>query len=200
MHYGHDTRRLGFHVLADAAFKHCHVDHVFRLRNADAAGEFADAFGRISAPTHAVDSRHARIVPTGNQALRDQLIQLAFAGYGVMQFQPGKLDLLRMRRHLQLVQHPIVERTMVFKLKRTQRVRDVFQRIGNAMGVVVHRIDQPGIAGSNVVSAFDAIDHRIAQIDVGRGHVDLGAQGFRAIGELARPHATKQIEVVRNRT
>jgi hypothetical protein len=30
------------------------------------------------------------------QALRNQLVQLALAGDGVMQFQAGKLDLLRM--------------------------------------------------------------------------------------------------------
>ena len=45
----------------------------------------------------------------------------------------------------------------------------------------------------------DTIEHGIAQIDVARGHVDLGAQHAGTIGKLARLHAAKQIEVLRNR-
>ncbi len=41
----------------------------------------------------------------------------------------------------------------------------------------------------------DAIHDGIAQIEVLRRHVNLGAQGARAIGEFARVHALEQIEV-----
>jgi hypothetical protein len=74
-----------------------------------------------------------------------------------------------------------------------------FQRVGNAVRVVVHRVDAPGIAGADVVRPLDAVDHRIAQVDVGRGHVDLGAQGLAAVGELARLHAPEQVEILLDR-
>ena len=41
----------------------------------------------------------------------------------------------------------------------------------------------------------DAVNDRIAQVQIRRSHVNLGAQGFLAIGKLARAHARKQIEV-----
>jgi hypothetical protein len=48
--------------------------------------------------------------------------------------------------------------------------------------VVVHRVDAPGVAGAVVVRVADAVDHRIAQVDVGRRHVDLQPQHVRAVG------------------
>ena len=41
----------------------------------------------------------------------------------------------------------------------------------------------------------DAVEHRVAQIDVARRHVDLGAQHARAVGKFAGAHAAEQIEV-----
>ena len=38
--------------------------------------------------------------------------------------------------------------------------------------------------------------HRVAEIDVARRHVDLGAQHARAVRKLARPHAAEQVEVL----
>jgi len=88
---------------------------------------------------------------------------------------------------------------MVFELQRADGMGDAFQRVGDAVGVVVHRIDAPLVAGADVVRALDAVEHRIAHIDVGRRHVDLGAQHHGAVGELAGFHAREQIEILRHR-
>ena len=45
----------------------------------------------------------------------------------------------------------------------------------------------------------DAVEHRIAQIDVARRHVDLGAQHARAVRKFARAHAAEQVEVLLDR-
>ncbi len=45
----------------------------------------------------------------------------------------------------------------------------------------------------------DTVEHRIAKVDVARGHVDLGAQHPRAVGELAGAHAAEQVEVLLDR-
>ena len=42
----------------------------------------------------------------------------------------------------------------------------------------------------------DPVQHRVAQVDVGRGHVDFGAQHPRPVGELAGAHALEEIEVL----
>ena len=41
----------------------------------------------------------------------------------------------------------------------------------------------------------DAVEHRVAQVDVAGAHVDLGPQHPGAIGELAGAHAAQEIEV-----
>ncbi len=69
-------------------------------------------------------------------------------------------------------------------------------RVRQRVRVVVHRIDAPRVAGAVVVGVADAVQHRIAQVDVGRGHVDLGAQHVGAVGELAGAHAAEQVEVL----
>ena len=42
----------------------------------------------------------------------------------------------------------------------------------------------------------DAVDRRVAQVDVAAGHVDLRAQRARAVGEFAGAHAPEQVEVL----
>ena len=46
----------------------------------------------------------------------------------------------------------------------------------------------------------DAVQRRVTQIDVRRGHVDLGAQHVLAVGEFTGAHATQQVEILRHRT
>ena len=41
----------------------------------------------------------------------------------------------------------------------------------------------------------NAVEHRIAQIDIARRHVDLGAQHARAIRKFAGAHAAEQVEI-----
>jgi hypothetical protein len=45
----------------------------------------------------------------------------------------------------------------------------------------------------------DAVEHRVAHVDVRRRHVDLRAQHVRAVGELAGAHAAEQVEVLSTR-
>ena len=65
-----------------------------------------------------------------------------------------------------------------------------------AVREVVHRIDAPLVAGAVMLGVQDAVHHRVAHVEVGRRHVDLGAQGARAVGELAGLHAREQVEVL----
>ena len=84
---------------------------------------------------------------------------------------------------------------MHFEFERAKRVRDALDIIAQAMREVVHRVDAPFVAGVMMRGVANAIEHRIAQPDVRRRHVDLRAQRPRAVGELARFHAREEIEV-----
>ena len=88
---------------------------------------------------------------------------------------------------------------MILELERAERVRDVLERIGRRVREVVHRVDAPRVAGAVVMRAPDAVEHRIAQVDVRRRHVDLRAQHERAVGKLAGAHAGEEIEVLLDR-
>ena len=99
----------------------------------------------------------------------------------------------------ELVEQPVVERALVLELERADRVGDVLQRVLDRVREGVHRVDAPAVAGIVVRGAADAVDGRIAQIDVGRGHVDLRAQHHRAVGVPAVAHLAQAREVLLGR-
>ena len=120
----------------------------------------------------------------------------ALGHHGVLERQARKLDLRRVVVDGDVVQHPVVERSVILELQRTQRVRDALQRIADAVREVVHRIDAPVVAGAVVAGMANPIQHRIPQVDVGRRHVDPGAQHARAFGELASLHGAQQAQIL----
>ena len=117
----------------------------------------------------------------------------------MLETQAGELDLRGMEVDIDVVQHPVVQRPMVFELERAQRMGDALQGVADAVGVVVHRIDTPVRARTLMRDVTYPIQHGVAQIDVGAGHVDPGAQNVFAIGELTGPHAREQIEILIDR-
>ena len=85
---------------------------------------------------------------------------------------------------------------MVLEFERADRVGDPFQRIGDAVRVVVERIDAPVVAGAVVRGVADPVDARVAHVDVWARHIDLEPQDVRAVGELAAAHPAKQGEAL----
>src|SRR5260370_42309822 len=95
-----------------------------------------------------------------------------------------------------MLEKPVVERPMIFEFERAERVGDVLDCIRLAVGEIVAWIDAPCRAGARMARMQNAIADPIAQIDVARGHVDLGAQDPRSIGQSAPPHAPEKAEVL----
>ena len=87
---------------------------------------------------------------------------------------------------------------MVLELERADRVRDALERVGDAVRVVVERVDAPLVAGAVVRRVADPVDRRVAHVDVRARHVDLEPQHVRAVGKLARLHPPEQVEVLRD--
>src|SRR6185312_9157910 len=65
---------------------------------------------------------------------------------------------------------------------------DVLQRVLDRMRKGVHRVDAPFVSGVVVRGAADAVDGRVAQVDVGAGHVDPGVQHHGAVFMPAIAH------------
>jgi len=76
---------------------------------------------------------------------------------------------------------------------------DALDRVRLPVRPVVHGVDAPRVARARMLGVQDAIHDRIAQVHIGRGHVDLGAQHARAIGKLAVFHALEQVQVLLDR-
>ena len=125
-----------------------------------------------------------------------QLGQHPLGQHRVAEIEPRELVLPRPRRHRQVLDQPVVERPVVVEFERAERMRDALDRVGLAVGEVVARIDRPVDAGARMARVEDAVEHRVAEVDVARGHVDLGAQHPRAVRELAGPHAAEEVEVL----
>ncbi len=130
----------------------------------------------------------------------DELGQHTLGQQRIGQIEPRHLVLTWLRGHRQLVEQPLIERPVVLELQRADRMGDALDRIRLAVRIVVARIDRPLVAGARVVSVQDAVEHRVAQIDVARSHVDLGTQHAGAVRELAGLHAAEQVEVLLHRT
>ena len=182
-------------MLADGEIQHPHVDDAVGLGDADALDEVADRLGRHAAPAQAGERRHARIVPACHVTAAHQLGEDALRQHGVRQIEPREFVLMRMRRHRQIGQEPVIERPVILELQRADRVRDAFERVRLAVGEIVARINAPLFSGARMLGMEDAVHHRVAQIDVARSHVDLGAQHPRAVCKLTGAHAAEQIEV-----
>ena len=68
---------------------------------------------------------------------------------------------------------------------------DAFDCVRLAVREIVCRVDAPFRAGARVGGAQDAIKHGVAQVDVARSHVDLGAQDTCSVREFAGAHAAE---------
>ena len=196
MQHAHRALGGGIEVLAQAVLEEGVLHHARALGDTDAVAEIADGLRREAAAAQAAERRHPRIVPAGDDALLHELAQLALAHHRVVDAETGKLDLARLAGHGDVVHHPVVERTVRLKLQRAERVRDALERVLNGMGEVVHRVDAPLVALTVMVHIADAVDDRIAHIEVTGGQVDLRAQRAAALGELAVLHALKEVEVL----
>ena len=95
-----------------------------------------------------------------------------------------------------MLDQPVVKRPVVLEFEGAQGMRDALDRVRLAVREIIGRVDAPCRAGARVRGMQDAVEHRVAQIDVARGHVDLGAQHPGAVRELARAHAAEQVEVL----
>ena len=94
---------------------------------------------------------------------------------------------------------PVVQRPVVLELERADAVGDGLDRVRKGVREVVHRVDAPAVTGAMVVRETDPVQRRVAQVDVGRGHVDARAQHHAALGVRAGAHLLQQFAALLGR-
>ena len=161
-------------ILTNAFLKNRHIDPGIAPANADAVTEVANRLGWVSATTYAHQGRHTRVIPAVDNLLVDQLMQLALAHHRIGQVQSCKFILTWLARHRKIGKKPLIQRLMIFKLQGTDRMGDPFDGIRLTMGKVIHGIDPPGVAHMGMGGVDDAVQDRVAQIHIGRSHIDPG--------------------------
>ena len=181
-------------VVALEVLEHFDVGGAVGARDADGGDEGADGLRREAAAADAGERGHARIVPAVDALFLHELQQLALAEQRVGDVEAVELDLLR-GEDAELLDIPAVERLVVGELERAHGVGDALDGVRLAVRVVVHGVDAPLVAGAVMRGVEDAVHDRVAHVEVGRGHVDFGAQHAGAVGELAGLHAGEEVEI-----
>src|SRR5690606_32170659 len=89
------------------------------------------------------------------------------------------------------------EGPVILELQSADGVGDPFDGVPLAVGEVVGGVDIPGIPGAVVGNALDAVQHRVAEVDVGGAHVDSGTQGHFSLFDFASAHFFQQRQAFR---
>ena len=97
---------------------------------------------------------------------------------------------------LQQVDEVIIEGAVHFELQGADRVRHALEEVTLSVCEVVHRIDTPLRTRAVVRYLDDAVDDGIAEVHVGRSHVNLRAQNHRSFGELPSVHTAEEVEAL----
>ena len=163
------------------------------LAHAVALGEVPDGPGGIAPTAQTAQGGHPGVVPAGDLALLHELAQLALGHDGVVDAQPGKLDLPGLGGHRAVGDNPVVEGPVILELQGAQGVGDALQGVLNGVGEVVHGVDAPLVPLPVVVHVVDAVEDRVPHVEVAGGQVDLGPQGVPAVGELPGLHPGEQV-------
>ena len=201
------THAAGFlvEVVADGSLQEGHVVEGVKLRVADGVDKLANALRGVATTAHATKGRHAGIVPSADHVLIDKRMELALRHDGIGEVEAVELDLSRtivgeiVSRAvllLQIVDEEIVERTVGHKLQGADGVGHALEVVALTVGEIVHRVAVPLRSRAVVRGLDDAIDDRVAEVHVGIGHVDLGAQYHAAFLGLGRVHLLEEAQAL----
>ena len=191
---GHGAAGAVVEVVALEVLEHFDIGDAVGARDAGGGDEGADGFRGEAAAAKAGEGGHAGIVPAVDAILLHELQELALAEHGVGDVEAVEFDLLR-GEDAELLDIPAVEGLVVGELEGAHGVGDVLDGVRLAVGVVVHGIDAPLVAGALVRGVEDAVHDGVAHVEVGRGHVDFGSQDAGAVGEFAVLHAGEEVEI-----
>jgi len=93
--------------------------------------------------------------------------------------------------NIEVFAEPVIQRAVVLKFEGTDGMGNALQGVGLPMGEIIRWLDFPFIARFGVGLVENPINHWIAQIEVGRTHVDFCPQGLCPILKFSKTHLFK---------
>ncbi len=157
-----------------------------------------DGFRSETTAAIANNGGHTRIVPTTHVLIIDQLDQTTLAEHAVSQVLAPVFPDNRLV-DAELLEQPEVGLTTNFELQCAQRVRNVFERVIDAVSVIVRRIDAPFLTNVRMRNVFDTISDQVTHNSVLVVHVHLQAKSGSTFLKLALLHVFEQLQGLFNR-
>ena len=86
------------------------------------------------------------------------------------------------------------------KFKCANRVGHPLEIIALSVCEIIHRVYIPLVAGAVMRVFYDAIHDRIAEVHVGRRHVDARTEHTTSLLKLSRVHSLEKVKILFRRT
>ena len=132
-------------------------------------------------------------------AVQHEVLELALGHDAVRDVEPAVLPGRRLVE-LELLEQPVVRpvhRLPPLELERAERVAHLLERVDDAVGVVVGRVDAPLGPRAGVRVEEDAVGGGVPKRRVVRAQVAFHAQHRLPLGVTARLHALEEVTVLR---
>ena len=102
------------------------------------------------------------------------------------------------RENAQFLNEPVIERTVHIELEGADGMCDMLDGVALAVGVVVHRIDAPFVAGTVMGSVDYAVHNRVPEHHILVRHIDFSTQDLLPVSIFAIPHFPEKAQVLFN--
>mmetsp|Transcript_21006 Transcript_21006/g.50394 ORF Transcript_21006/g.50394 Transcript_21006/m.50394 type:complete len:435 (+) Transcript_21006:558-1862(+) len=195
------ARRRRVELLAGDALQQLDPRRHLRFGHADLLAELVDHGRGVASALEALERHHARVVPARDVPALDEVLELALGHDAVSDVEAGVLPRRRLVE-VELVQQPVVrpvDRLALPKLEGAQRVCDVLERVDDAVGEVIRRVDAPCVPCPRVRVEEHAVRRRVPQRRVVREQVSLHPKHGLALVEPALAHLLEQGQVLLHR-
>ena len=188
---------LHIEFFTDTAFKKTDIHKAVGFGNTDSADEVKHGSGSITSSAQTAERRHTGVVPTVHNTVFHEGTEISLGHNGVCHVQTCKFDLTGFAGFIfkiDIVDNPIVKRSVNFIFQRTEGVGNAFQCVLDRVCEVIHRKDAPFRALSVVFYVFDTVDNGVAHTEVTGSEINLCAKSVFTFGEFAVLHAFKKIK------
>ena len=108
-------------LLADGMLKHAYINKAVSLGDACRADEIEDRLGGVATSAERADGGKSRVIPAVNHIILNEVTEVSLGHYRVGNVETSELSLLGLGvKDTDVVYYPLVERSVVFKLKRAE--------------------------------------------------------------------------------
>ena len=179
-------------VLAHAVLQELKADHhlIAPSGHTHRIAEIVDGFPGVPPPPHSINRQEPRIIPSVHVPFHHQHHQFPLRQHCPTDIQSGKLILVG-AVDPNVLEHPVIQIPSDFELQSAQRIINVLQRIADAMGEVIARVNAPFVARVRMRRVSDSVAHWVAHCWVRMRRVDLQFQTALRLGVQSHPHSLK---------